>query len=51
MTAAFSTLFIKCFTGDTLVATKEGDKPIEEIAVGDYVWAEDTTSEYKCNRF
>ena len=44
MTAAFSTLFMKCFTGDTLVATKEGDKPIEEIAVGDYVWAEDTVT-------
>ena len=28
-----------CFTGDTLVATEDGQKPIEEIKVGDKVWA------------
>ena len=34
----------QCFTGDTLVSTEEGLRPIEEIIVGDYVWAEDTTT-------
>ncbi len=32
----------QCFTGDTLVSTEDGLRPIEEIRVGDYVWAEDT---------
>ena len=32
----------QCFTGDTLVSTEDGLRPIEEIQVGDYVWAEDT---------
>ena len=31
----------KCFTGDTLIATADGEEPIAEIEVGDYVWAED----------
>lgn len=31
----------RCFTGDTLIATADGEKPIAEIEVGDYVWAED----------
>ena len=35
---------MKCFTGDTLVATEDGDKRIDEIAVGDSVWAEDTVT-------
>ena len=30
-----------CFTGETLVATREGLKPIEEIREGDYVLSED----------
>jgi len=32
----------QCFTGDTLVATETGLRPIEEIEVGDYVWSENT---------
>jgi hypothetical protein len=30
-----------CFTGDTLVATEDGQKRIDEIKVGDKVWAYD----------
>lgn len=41
MLSSLSAIFMKCFTGDTLVATEDGDKRINEIAVGDYVWAED----------
>ncbi len=29
-----------CFTGDTLVSTKDGDKPIKDIKVGDEVYSE-----------
>ncbi|WP_455718515.1 polymorphic toxin-type HINT domain-containing protein, partial [Anaerosporobacter sp.] len=32
----------QCFTGETLVSTEEGLRPIEDIQVGDYVWSEDT---------
>ena len=32
----------QCFTGDTLVATEEGLKPIKEVEAGDYVWSENT---------
>ena len=32
---------MKCFKQGTLVLTKEGNKPIEEIQVGDEVWAYD----------
>ncbi len=32
----------QCFTGDTLVSTEDGLRPIEEIQAGDYIWAEDT---------
>ena len=40
-----------CFTGDTLVATKEGQKPIEEIEVGDEVWSYNIeTGEAKLNK-
>lgn len=28
-----------CFTGDTLVYTKEGRRPISDVSVGDYVYA------------
>ena len=44
MLSSLSAIFMKCFTGDTLVATEDGDKRIDEIAVGDYVWAEDTVT-------
>ena len=44
MLSSLSTIFMKCFTGDTLVATEDGDKRIDEIAVGDFVWAEDTVT-------
>ncbi len=33
-----------CFIAGTLVQTKNGEKPIEEIKVGDYVWAYDEYS-------
>jgi len=32
----------QCFTGDTLVATETGLRPIAEIEAGDYVWSENT---------
>ena len=32
----------QCFTGDTLVSTEYGLRPIEEIQAGDYVWSENT---------
>ena len=32
----------QCFTGDTLVATEDGLKPIEDVKVGELVWSEDT---------
>ncbi|MBQ4524441.1 MAG: hypothetical protein IJA10_16095, partial [Lachnospiraceae bacterium] len=35
----------ECFTGETLVSTTEGDKRIDEIEVGDYVYAYDTETE------
>ena len=35
----------ECFTGETLVSTTEGDKRIDEIKVGDYVYAYDTEKE------
>ena len=33
-----------CFTGDTLIYTSEGTKPIEDIKVGDEVYSEDPES-------
>ncbi|MCH2046154.1 MAG: HINT domain-containing protein [Saprospiraceae bacterium] len=39
-----------CFTAETLIKTKEGDKNIEDIKVGDWVWARNDTNgiqEYK----
>lgn len=36
-----SSLYESCFTGDTLVATEDGEKPIKDIEVGDLVWAYD----------
>ena len=44
MLSSLSAIFMKCFTGDTLMATEDGDKRIDEIAVGDSVWAEDTVT-------
>ena len=44
MLSSLSAIFMKCFTGDTLVATEDGDKRIDEIEVNDYVWAEDTVT-------
>ncbi|MBQ4524429.1 MAG: hypothetical protein IJA10_16035 [Lachnospiraceae bacterium] len=35
----------ECFTGETLVSTTEGDKRIDAIEVGDYVYAYDTEKE------
>lgn len=40
----------KCFVAGTLVLTEDGEKPIEEIEVGDYVYASDPEtgdSDYK----
>ena len=36
------TLKCQCFTGDTLVSTVDGDRRIDEIQVGDYIWSYDT---------
>ncbi|MBL0885431.1 polymorphic toxin-type HINT domain-containing protein [Myceligenerans indicum] len=36
--------FGACFVAGTLIHTVDGDKPIEEIRVGDKVWARDLTS-------
>ena len=36
------TLKSQCFTGETLVSTTAGDKRIDEIEAGDYVWSYDT---------
>ena len=33
------TITSTCFDGDTLLATEEGQKRIDEIEAGDYVWA------------
>jgi hypothetical protein len=33
------TLFTACFDGDTLVATEDGFKRIDEIQAGDRVWS------------
>ena len=32
----------QCFTGDTLVSTADGNRRIDEIEAGDYVWSYDT---------
>jgi Flp pilus assembly pilin Flp len=32
----------KCFAAGTLVSTASGDRPIEELAIGDLVWSRDT---------
>ena len=36
------TLKCQCFTGETLVSTEDGDRRIDDIEVGDYVWAYNT---------
>ena len=36
------TLKCQCFTGDTLVSTVDGDRRIDEINIGDYIWSYDT---------
>ena len=37
--SAYKTAGQTCFTGDTLVAVEDGQKRIDEIEVGDKVWA------------
>ena len=37
----------QCFTGDTLVSTADGDRRIDEIEAGDYVWSYDTELDEK----
>ena len=37
----------QCFTGDTLVSTADGDRRIDEIEAGDYVWSYDTECDEK----
>ncbi|MBD5136421.1 MAG: hypothetical protein HDT39_10750 [Lachnospiraceae bacterium] len=39
------TLKSQCFTGDTLVSTAEGDRRIDEMEAGDYVWSYDTEND------
>ena len=36
------TLQCQCFTGDTLVSTEDGYRRIDELEIGDYVWAYNT---------
>ncbi|MFT3951679.1 MAG: polymorphic toxin-type HINT domain-containing protein [Oscillospiraceae bacterium] len=40
--AMLASLHQNCFTGDTLVSTEDGQKRIDEIKVGDKVWAYNT---------
>ena len=42
--SSLSMIFMKCFTGDTLVSTESGQCRIDEVSAGDYVWAEDTVT-------
>ena len=42
LTVSVFTLKCQCFTGDTLVSTEDGDRRIDEIQAGDYVWAYNT---------
>lgn len=44
------TLKCQCFTGETLVSTEDGDRRIDEIEVGDYVWAYDTETDTRTLR-
>ena len=37
----------QCFTGDTLVSTADGNRRIDEIEAGDYVWSYDTECDEK----
>ncbi len=37
----------QCFTGDTLVSTADGERRIDEIEAGDYVWSYDTECDEK----
>ena len=37
----------QCFTGDTLVSMADGDRRIDEIEAGDYVWSYDTECDEK----
>ncbi|MDE6253487.1 MAG: hypothetical protein K2M78_12805 [Lachnospiraceae bacterium] len=39
------TLKSQCFTGDTLVSTAEGNRRIDEVEAGDYVWSYDTEND------
>ena len=41
------TLKSQCFTGDTLVSTAEGNRRIDEVEAGDYVWSYDTENDKK----
>ncbi len=40
-----SSLYESCFTGETLVSVEDGQKRIDEVQVGDYVWAYNIESE------
>ena len=42
LTVSVFTLKCQCITGDTLVSTEDGDRRIDEIQAGDYVWAYNT---------
>ena len=39
---SFFALKCQCFTGDTLVSTEDGSRRIDEIEVGDKIWAYNT---------
>ena len=42
LAVSLNALKSQCFTGDTLVSTADGDRRIDEIEAGDYVWSYDT---------
>ena len=42
LAVSFFTLKCQCFTGDTLVSTEDGSRRIDDIQVGDKIWAYNT---------
>lgn len=50
ITLLFTSSVAACFTGDTLITTKNGDRRIDEIEIGDLVWSwNEQSGEYGFN--